>query len=153
MNEWRSNWRGSKPNFFCTSSERSKRMRSASFLNLAPIYFSTCSRLTMVRLTFFLMGKPVSLLAKCRISSTELNSSLASADEILWSFSSIGSTSTRLGEGVDSGCAGGAVCGDCCGVADGEGCGAGCVSCAKPNDMKKNSVASKTIKEDFFILK
>src|SRR5215472_4712085 len=108
----RSKLRGSKPNFFCTSSERSKRMRSASFLNFSLTYFSTCARLMMVRLTFFLMGRRVSWLAKARISSTERNSSCASAGVILCSCS----TGSICGVGEDWGV------GDDCGVGRVDAC-------------------------------
>src|ERR1700732_4289784 len=134
---WRSNVRGKSPNFFWTSSERSKRMRSASSLNLSPMYFSTCGLLTMVRLTFFLIGRPVSLLAKRKISSTERKSSLASAGVIWWILST-GSTSTRLRDGLLDG-AGWTACGvgDGCGVceggaAGGDDCGVDGVVCANP---------------------
>src|SRR5712671_698936 len=135
-------------------------MRSASSLNLSPMYFSTCGRLTMVRLTFFLIGKPVSLLAKRRISSTERKSSLASAEVIWWIFST-GSTSTRLRDGALCGCVGGVPncgaadgCGgtegsDCCGV-DAGGGGVGCMVCPNPN-KQKSKMAGNNARESFLM--
>src|SRR5690242_20734072 len=121
-------------------------MRSASSLNFSPMYFSTCGRLTMLRLTFFLIGKPVSLLAKCRISSTDRKSSFASAG-VIWWIVSTGSISKRC-EGVAEGCACEPGCGDGAACGLGEGCGGieGCCCaeavgvaeggafCANPND-------------------
>src|SRR5205823_13639413 len=49
--------RGRNPNFLRTSSDRSKRMRSMSSLNLSSMYFSTCSRLTVAFLTGCFMGR------------------------------------------------------------------------------------------------
>src|SRR5438270_6295751 len=136
-------------------------MRSASSLNLSPTYFSTCGRLTIVRLTFFLIGKPVSLLAKRRISSTDRNSSFASAGVIWWTVST-GSTSRRC-EGVPCGCGFGLDCGvgDACGGTTEGGCcgvaaagGMGCcdvdgVVCGKANDTKKMNGARRNLKERF----
>src|SRR6476660_5634682 len=110
-------------------------MRSASSLNFSPIYFSTCSRETTAFFTLFLIGRPVSLLAKRRISSTERKSSLASTAVILCSFST-GSISRRV-EGVREGsgslvsepsfdCGGsGGFCGESAGGGEG-GVGDGC---------------------------
>src|SRR5437763_11350537 len=85
MKVCRSKVRGRNPNFFSTSSERSKRIRSTSSLNLSAMYFSTCSRLTMAFLTGCFMGSRVALLANWRISSTDWKSSLASSGVILCS--------------------------------------------------------------------
>jgi hypothetical protein len=133
-------------------------MRSASSLNLSPMYFSTCDRLTIVRFTFFLMGKPVSLLAKRRISSTDRNSSFASAGVIWWTVST-GSTSRRC-EGVPCGCGVGLDCGvgDVCGgITEGCCCGVavgvdeGAAFCANPSDRHKISVVDNHAIESFLI--
>jgi hypothetical protein len=125
---------------------------------LSPTYFSTCGRLTIVRLTFFLMGKPVSLLAKRRISSTERKSSFASAGVIWWTFST--RSISRRCEGVLCGCAGGTDCGvgEACCEADGGGCGGvaagvadGAAFCANPSDTNKSSVAGNHAIESFLI--